>query len=215
MQSNLSPMLRITVLTIWSALVFSNICNAQFEIKTNVLGLVTNNYNGQVELLLGDRSGLELEASYRETPWYLSLSGSDIENSAFRTAISYKYFIVGEDPTAGLYFGPYVKLKVAGLENLEAEIDMNYTGPTDGIPSSLSVLNTAFFVGGNFGQKIVLNNNIVIEYYGGVAYGLYNVKMIRNDISEDLSNFISIKTNSFTWPVDFRLGLSLGYRFWR
>ena len=58
--------------------------NGQFEIKTNVLGLVNNNYNAQVELLLNKRSGLELEGSFRTAPWLASLTGSEIKNNAFR-----------------------------------------------------------------------------------------------------------------------------------
>ncbi len=116
-----------TIYTAIFALFFIGLANGQFEIKTNALGLATNNYNGQVELLLNDKSGIELEASYRETSWLLNLSGSEIQNSAFRTMISYKYYIGGEDPTSGLYFGPYLKLKVAGLENVPVTIDANYT----------------------------------------------------------------------------------------
>ncbi|WP_235297860.1 DUF3575 domain-containing protein [Portibacter marinus] len=187
----------------------------QFEIKTNVLGLVTNNYNGQVELLLGDRSGMELEASFRETPWFTALSGSEIKNNAFRTMVSYKYYIVGEDPTAGLYFGPYIKLKVAGLDNVPTVLDENYPGPTSDNPETAAVFNTAFFLGANGGQKIVLNNNFVIEYYGGFGYALFNERRIREEISDELRSYLDIERNSFTWPLDFRLGFTLGYRFWR
>jgi hypothetical protein len=198
----------LTILTFSAA-------NGQFEIKTNALGLVTNNYNGQVELLLNDKSGIELEASYRETSWLLGLSGSEIENSAFRTMISYKYYIGGEDPTSGLYFGPYIKLKVAGLDNIPVVIDDNYTG-SSADPGTARVFNTAFFLGLNAGQKIVFNNNLLIEYYGGIGYGLYNNRMINeDDYASDQQDFISIEQNSFTWPMDFRLGVSLGYRFWR
>ncbi|GLR16868.1 DUF3575 domain-containing protein [Portibacter lacus] len=187
----------------------------QFEIKTNALGLVANNYNGQVELLLNDKSGIELEASYRETPWILSLSGSEIENSSFRTMISYKYYIGGEDPTSGLYFGPYLKLKVAGLDNIPTEVDKDYV-PGPAAPETVRVFNTAFFIGLNAGQKIVFNNNLLIEYYGGFGYALYNDKRINDkDYEPALENFIAVERNSFTWPLDFRLGLTLGYRFWR
>ena len=189
--------------------------NGQFELKTNVLGLVSNNYNGQAELLLNDRSGFELEASYRESPWFLGLSGSEITNNSFRTMVSYKYYMAAEDPTSGLYFGPYIKLKVAGLDNLSTVTDPNYTGSTTNIPEKVSVFNSAFFLGGNVGQKIVMNNNVVIEYYGGFGYALYNERRIRDEISDELEPFLSLERNSFTWPLDFRLGLTLGYRFWR
>jgi hypothetical protein len=204
-----------TLYTSVIALLFFGFANAQFEIKTNALGLVTNNYNGQVELLLNDKSGIELEASYRETSWLLNLSGSEIENSAFRTMISYKYYIGGEDPTSGLYFGPYLKLKVAGLDNVPVEIDGNYAGGSS-LPETARVFNTAFFLGLNAGQKIVFNNNLLIEYYGGFGYAVSNNRVINeDDYASDQEDFINIKTNSFTWPWDFRLGVSLGYRFWR
>ncbi len=214
MQVKSVTMLKRIFISFSLALLFTSLVNAQFEIKSNVLGLATNNYNGQVELLLNDKSGMELEASFRQTPWFLALSGSEITNSAFRIMAAYKYYIGGEDPTAGLYFGPFLKLKVAGLDNVPSLLDPNYMG-RERDPEVLSVFNTAFFVGGNFGQKIVLNNNILIEYYGGFGYAVYNDKMIRDDIPADLENFLSVDRNSFTWPLDFRFGISLGYRFWR
>ena len=129
--------------------------------------------------------------------------------------ISYKYYIGGEDPTSGLYFGPYIKLKVAGLDNIPVVIDDNYTG-SSADPGTARVFNTAFFLGLNAGQKIVFNNNLLIEYYGGIGYGLYNNRVINeDDYASDQQDFISIEQNSFTWPMDFRLGVSLGYRFWR
>lgn len=187
----------------------------QFEIKTNALGLVTNNYNGQVELLLNDKSGIELEASFREASWILGLSGSEIQNNAFRTMVSYKYYLGGEDPTAGLYFGPYLKLKVANLENIPVTVDVNYNGAS-AKPEYARVFNTAFFLGLNAGQKIVFNNNLLIEYYGGIGYAVSNIQKINDeDFASDLESFISVERNSFTWPLDFRLGVTLGYRFWR
>jgi len=202
----------ISSVFLFSAVTF---CHGQFEIKTNALGLITNNYNGQVELLLNDKSGIELEASFREASWILGLSGSDIQNSAFRTMVSYKYYLGGEDPTAGLYFGPYVKLKVANLDNIPVTVDVNYTGFSS-IPETARVFNTAVFLGLNAGQKIVFNNNLLIEYYGGIGYAVTNTRRINSeDFAADLETFIDIERNSFTWPLDFRLGLTLGYRFWR
>ncbi len=188
--------------------------SGQFEIKSNVLGLASNNYNGQVELLLNDKSGIELEVSYRQTPWILGLSGSEIKNNAFRTLVSYKYYIGAEDPTAGLYFGPYVKLKVAGLENVPSDIDPDYTGGS-ALPEELKIFNNAFFIGLNAGQKIVFDNGILIEYYGGLGYGAFNSVQIRDDIPAEGEAALGVQSNSFTWPWDFRLGVSLGYRFWR
>lgn len=206
--------IRIFFLTAFSFFTL-NSAIGQFEIKTNALGLITNNYNGQVELLLNDRSGIELEASYRETSWLLGLSGSEIQNSAFRTMVSYKYYVGGLDPTSGLYFGPYAKLKVAGLDNIPVTINANYTG-TAAEPSKARVFNTAIFLGLNAGQKIVFNNNLLIEYYGGIGYAVSNTRVINNeDYASDQEDFIEIEQNSFTWPFDFRLGISLGYRFWR
>jgi hypothetical protein len=188
--------------------------NGQFEIKTNALGLVNNNYNGQVELLLNDKSGVELEVSYRNTPWIIGLSGSEIKNSAFRALVSYKYYIGGEDPTSGLYFGPYVRLKVAGLENIPTVIDETYMGQLTA-PGPVKIFNNAFTIGLTAGQKITFNNNFILEYYAGLGYNPYNQITLRDDLAAEIEDFVQIETNSFTWPWDFRLGVSLGYRFWR
>ena len=188
--------------------------NAQFEIKTNVLGLANNNYNAQVELLLNDKSGLDLEVSYRTTPWILAVSGSDIKNNTFRALIAYKYYLGAEDPTSGIYFGPYLRLKVGGLENIPVELDPTYTGSTPN-PETVKLFNNAFTAGITGGQKILFDNNFIIEYYAGIGYDFYNPRTIREDLPTDIEDFVNIENNSFTWPWDFRLGISIGYRIWR
>lgn len=186
----------------------------QFEIKTNVLGLINNNYNAQVELLLSDKSGIDMEVSYRTTPWILAVSGSDIKNNTFRALMSYKYYLGSEDPTSGIFFGPFVRLKVGGLENIPVSVDESYMGRLEG-PEQVRLFNNAFTAGLTGGQKITFDNNFIIEYYAGIGYDFYNPSTIRDDIPSELEDFIKIQTNSFTWPWDFRLGVSLGYRFWR
>ncbi len=191
-----------------------NYVSAQVEIKTNALGLVTNNYNAQVELLLNYRSGIELELSYRNTPWILGLSGSEIKNNSFRFLTSYKYYLDSEDPASGLYFGPYLRLKVAGMENIPVALDQTYSGIFAN-PEIVKVINNAFTVGITGGQKIVFNNNFVLEYYAGIGYNPFNNIRIRDDIPKEIEPYLNITSNTFTWPWDFRLGFSLGYRIWR
>ena len=188
--------------------------SAQFEIKTNTLGLATNNYNAQVELLLNDRSGIELEPSFRNTSWLLALAGSEIKNDAFRIMVSYKYYLDAEDPTSGINFGPYLRFKVAGLEDVPVELGEGYIGSTPD-PEQARILNNSFIVGVNGGQKIVFDNNFVLEYYAGIGYAVYHQNTIRDNLPTDIKDFVEISTNSFTWPWDFRLGISIGYRFWR
>lgn len=186
----------------------------QFEIKTNVLGLANNNYNGQVELLLSDKSGIDMEISYRNTPWLAALAGSEIKNNAFRGLLAYKYYLRAEDPTSGLFFGPYFRLRIANLENIPTSLPETYTGSEEN-PGIAKVINNSFSIGLQAGQKITFNNNFIIEYYAGLGYNALNQLKFRNNFSNDLKDNLIIETNSFTWPWDFRLGLSIGYRFWR
>ena len=188
--------------------------NGQFEIKTNALGLVNNNYNAQLELLLNDKSGLELEVSYRNTPWIIALTGSEIKNSAYRALVSYKYYIGSEDPSSGLYFGPTLRMRIANLENIPTILPATYTG-TEINPETAKVLNNTVSLGITVGQKITFNNNFIIEYYGGIGYNAVNNINIRDNFSKELKDNLLTDTNSFTWPWDFRLGLSLGYRIWK
>ena len=188
--------------------------SGQFEIKTNSLGLINNNYNGQLELLLNDKSGIELEVSYRNTPWIIALTGSEIKNNAFRALVSYKYYLGAEDPTSGLYFGPTLRMRIANLDNVPTSLPPTYEG-TEINPEIAKVLNNSISLGVSVGQKIVFNNNFIVEYYGGIGYNAINNINIRDNFSQELKNNLVIDTNSFTWPWDFRLGLSLGYRIWK
>lgn len=188
--------------------------SAQFEIKSNVLGLVNNNYNGQLELLLNRKSGIELEASYRNTPWVVGLAGSEIKNNAFRILISYKYYWAGDDPTSGLYLSPYVRLKVANMENIPTILSEDYTGTVSN-PEQVKILANALTLGLTGGQKITIGSNVIIEYYAGLGYNPVNQNRIRDNLPQEIEEYVLIETNSFTWPWDFRLGLSIGYRFWR
>lgn len=196
------------------AILYTTCINGQFEIKTNALGLINNNYNAQLELLLNDKSGLELEVSYRNTPWIIALAGSEIKNSAFRALVSYKYYIGSEDPTSGLYFGPTLRMRIANLENIPTSLPATYSG-TEINPGIAKVLNNTVSIGVSVGQKITFNNNFILEYYGGFGYNAINNINIRDNFSKELKGNLVVDTNSFTWPWDFRLGLSLGYRIWK
>lgn len=184
----------------------------QFEVKTNALGLATNYYNGQFELLLNDKSGLELEVGYRETPWIARILGSEIETASVKTTVSYKYYLGGDEPTSGLFLGPYLRFGVGRVNNVPSVVDEGFNGK---IQEKLEVNRNAFAIGLQAGQKITIRENLILEYFAGFGYGVYNYLGIRNDIPEDDLKYYKVESNSFTWPWDFRLGVGIGYRVWR
>lgn len=178
---------------------------AQHEVKTNVLGLLFNQFGVTYEYILNDNMGVGATVSYFTPP-----STFSYEYTAFSITPEFKYYF---DPTrmdADKYFiGGYLKYRNTNADNYLFYTDDN------GDEVIVGQKTNGVALGIMSGRKWVTKSGFMIESWAGFGRYLFTAESYTNGYDPDEDDFlgalVSASDDLPSW--DFRLGLTVGWRF--
>lgn len=179
---------------------------AQHEVKTNVLGLLFNQFGATYEYVLEDNLGIGASISYFTPP-----SSFSYDYSAFAFTPEVKYYI---DPTrrdADKYFvGGYLKYRNTVADEYLLTFD------DDGNDLYIGQTTNGLAIGIMSGRKWVTKSGFTFETWAGFGRYLFTAESYTDgydpDEADDIfGDLISSADDLPSWDV--RVGITLGWRF--
>lgn len=197
-------MKKLSILTCAFALLFSYNVKAQHEVKTNVLGLLINQYGLSYEHVLNDNMGIVGQFTYFTPP----------------SSFSYEYQAIGIAPEFRYYFAPKRggdRFFAAGYMRYRNTNADNYTTvENNGVSTSISQQTNGLAIGVNTGSKWVTNSGFLFEISAGFGRYLIDEASYSNGYDPDADNsglgvVIGAVDDLPKW--DIRLAITVGWRF--
>lgn len=198
-------MKKLTILTGVFALLFSVNLSAQHEVKTNVAGLLFNQFGLTYEYVLNDNVGVGATVSYFTAPAVFSY-----EYTAFSFTPEFKYYL---DPTrmdADKYFvGGYLKYRNTSADEYLFTIDAN------GDDQTIGQTTNGVALGIMTGRKWVTKSGFMFETWAGFGRYLFTTESYTNDYDPEtaggLGSLVAAVDDLPSW--DYRIGITVGWRF--
>jgi len=173
---------------------------AQHEIKTNVAGLIFNQFGLTYEYVLNENMGILGGVAYFTSPGSFSY-----EYSAFSIAPEFRYYFNPDDDAEGYFIGGYIKYRNTSAPEYLTTFDNNGNATTIGQNTNGVALGIVS------GRKWVTRSGFMFETWAGFGRYLVNTESYTDGYEPDAL------TQAFddlpAW--DFRLGLTAGWRFGR
>lgn len=195
-------MKKLTIFSGMFAILFSVNLKAQHEVKTNVLGLLFNQFGAAYEYVLDDNMGVGASVAYFTPP-----SSFSYEYTAFSFTPEFKYYLDPSRMDADKYFvGAYLKYR-----NTTAD---DYL--TDGNGQIIGQTTNGMALGIMSGRKWVTKSGFMFETWAGFGRYLFTAESYTNgydpDAADDfLGAFVTASDDLPSW--DFRFGITVGWRF--
>ena len=177
----------------------------QFAVKTNALmwGVLTP--NAGVEIVVGERSSLDLSAFYK--PTFSADKGSFLNSRISGFQPEYRYWFNGR-PMTREFIGVSAMIADYELTNADKSTGMRYV--YDGNAISLGVVGGYSFILGNSKDKI---NRWRLELCGGFSFlGFLQKRYNVNDSYDDYFVGEPVKANSWGYKLfPAKLGVTFTY----
>lgn len=189
---------------------------AQHDVRVNFIGLLFKNYGIGYEFIINDEMGAGLSFSYSQ-----SLLGLDTKDySSLNITPDFRFYTNPEDGADGFYFGGYLNYAKVNLDNLSINLDtktQDAYGNTIYADVPYNYTLTGFAIGLELGRKWVTNSGVFFETNFGFGRYLTTSHSYSDSRVEDY--FKTTESVGFEegidwlYTFDYRLGLSIGYRF--
>ena len=172
--------------------------NAQHEVKTNVLGLIFNQFGLTYEYVLDENMGILGSIAYFTPP-----SSFAYDYAAISFTPEFRYYFNPDDDAEGYFVGGYLKYRntstdeYTSYQNDQGEI-VTVGQNTNGVALGLTS-----------GRKWVTRSGFMFETFVGIGRYLFVSESYTNDYEP--GEFEELVEDLPAW--DFRLGASVGWRF--
>ena len=181
------------ILLILSLFVSTLSFGQSFDVSLNLAPMVVNNYSGAFMYNLND------DMSVGSVIGYQNLKLGDFKFQSFYIAPEFRFYF-DADENDGYYAAGYMKFRSASSNE-------NYGFNENGDYVEYEITNTGLAVGANFGRVWSTRSGFFFNPWSGLGLFVFDKQKYSNDYvpsdeeTTNLSNF------------EFRLGLSLGWRF--
>jgi hypothetical protein len=175
--------------------------NAQtHDVSINLAPMAFGNYSGNYSFNFNENMSAGSVFGYQNLEVG---SGEDkVGFKGFYVAPEYRYYFNPEKDNDGFFAGGYLKYRNMGTTGGANRIE-NWDGTT----FSYDEKNSGLALGVITGKVWIARNGITFSTWAGLGYYLFNETTYTNGYKPDES----LETN--LPALDFRLGLSVGYRF--
>ncbi|MEQ9262516.1 MAG: DUF3575 domain-containing protein [Owenweeksia sp.] len=172
--------------------------NAQHEVKTNVLGLLFNQFGLTYEYVLDENMGILGSVAYFTPP-----SSFSYDYTAISFTPEFRYYLNPDDDAEGYFVGGYLKYRNTSTDEYPG-IDTSGFGFTNVTQTTNGVA-----LGITTGRKWVTRSGFMFETFVGFGRYLFVSETYSDDYEP--GEFENAVDDLPAW--DFRLGASVGWRF--
>jgi hypothetical protein len=197
-------------LAVLAAVVFAFRANAQtptHDASINLAPMAFGNYSGAYHLNFNENMSLGSVVGYQNLEIKttdMSGNSSTVGYKGFYVAPEFRYYFNPGNGNEGFFAGAYMKFRSMGTTgNAYADLDK------DGSIKNYDEKNTGLSAGVIAGRLWATPSGITFSTWFGLGYYLFDNTTYTNNFDPDPA--FSLDTNLPT--LDFRLGLSVGYRF--
>jgi hypothetical protein len=177
------------------------------DFSINLAPMVFTNFSGNLSYNLEDNMSVGTVIGYQNLK-ITATSGTTTEEvgyGGFYIAPEFRYFFNPDRGNDGFFAGPYLKFRSMGSSGeAYAALDAN------GDVVNYDTKNTGLALGIVLGKTWITNSNIFFTTWTGLGYYLFNKTTNSKDFEKDP---LTTEITSSVPTLDFRLGLSVGYRF--
>ena len=184
-----------------AALTVGTMAQAQYhEAKLDIGGMGLGSFGALYEYGINDDMGINTRIAYFSTD-------NDNTYSTLTFTADFRYYFDAYEGGDGWFGTAYLKYRSLKSENYWPATDANGNYVEEDYTSG----GIAFGV--TTGRKWILNDNWVLETYGGIGRYLVNFGGERPDNFDDSWAVIGFNEGGLDFPTDIRLGFVVGYRF--
>lgn len=197
--------------------------NKKIGLSMNFLGLLSDDlrfdleycFNGESSIILTGGT-FTIEESFYDSPDYYTSNNYTVENeniklSGLLLALEYRYYTnPSRDGNDGFYFAPYLKYRSISSEDnaLMGHVPFYLSDYTQ-FMSEFDMQADLYSGGASIGVLWEAGPGFTLDLKAGIGYTLVKEISFTNDFNPRPQNEESYDVSNLDW----RLGISLGYRF--
>ncbi len=177
------------------------------DVSVNLLPMIFTNFSANISYNLNDNISVGGVIGYQNLKIETTTLGvtEEVGYGGFYIAPEMRYYFNPDNGNDGFFAGPYLKFRSMGSTG------ESYTATdVNGNIVNYDTKNTGLALGLILGRNWVTNSNIFFTTWSGIGYYLVNNEKNTKDFVPS-PGFVEVDSNVPT--LDFRLGLSVGYRF--